>query len=317
MPRVVHVPDIRKVDLPEARQAIPHVHAYLRECILDGTLTPGTKLSQVSLAAQLGISRTPLREVLRMLQEEGLVEIEPNQRTRVAGLDPQELDDVYASRILLETLALSMTIGHFGAKERAEAKRMLTAMRRAAKTGDFDEWFAAHTDYHRVCTAAAGEAMQRQLRAFADRTTRYIRIYQLSEPGSWQAAGDAEHAADPGGADRRRRAGRADRDGAPPGAHRAAGAGRLRAGLQAGAGAARGGAHRPRGPRCAAADRIELMTRGGRPRRAGVADRSWGWVMGRAVGPSHMSMEPGSAGSKVRGTQAASSSIRRTPKEYS
>src|SRR5882757_3979102 len=195
MPRPAQVPGIRKVDLPEARQAIPYVHAYLRECILDGTLTPGTKLSQVSLAKQLGISRTPLREVLRMLQEEGLVEIEPNQRTRVSGLDPQELDDVYASRILLETLALSMTIGHFGARERAEAKRMLTTMRRAAKTGDFDEWFGAHTDYHRVCTAAAGEAMQRQLRAFADRTTRYIRIYQLSEPNSWQAAGDAEHAA--------------------------------------------------------------------------------------------------------------------------
>src|SRR4029077_4880768 len=39
------------------------------------------------------------------------------------------------------------------------------------------------------------EAMQRQLRAFADRTTGYIRIYQLSEPNSWQTAGDAEHAA--------------------------------------------------------------------------------------------------------------------------
>src|SRR5690348_455405 len=88
-----------------------------------------------------------------------------------------------------------MTIGHFGAKERAEAKRMLTAMRQAAKTGDFDEWFGAHNACHAVGTAAAGEAMQRQLRAFADRTTRYIRIYQLSEPNSWQTAGDAEHAA--------------------------------------------------------------------------------------------------------------------------
>jgi DNA-binding GntR family transcriptional regulator len=195
VPRVVQVPDIRKVDLPEARQAIPHVHAYLRECILNGTLPPGTKLSQVSLAAQLGISRTPLREVLRMLQEEGLVEIEPNQRTRVAGLDPQELDDFYASRILLETLALSVTVGHFGVRSRAEAKRMLTAMRRAAKTSDFAAWSAAHADYHRLCTAAAGEAMQRQLRTFADRTTRYIRIYQLSEPSNWQEAGDAEHAA--------------------------------------------------------------------------------------------------------------------------
>jgi len=74
---------------------------------------PGTRLSQVALADQLGVSRTALPEVLRMLQEEGLVEIEPNQRTRVAGLDPQELDDVYASRILLETLALSMTLEEF------------------------------------------------------------------------------------------------------------------------------------------------------------------------------------------------------------
>src|ERR1700684_907682 len=155
MPSAALVPDIRKVDLPEARQAIPYVHAYLRECILDGTLTPGTKLSQVSLARQLGVSRTPLREVLRMLQEEGLVEIEPNQRTRVAGLDPQELDDVYASRILLETLALSMTMGMFGAASRKEAKRLLTAMRRAAKNEDFELWFRTHGDFHRLFTAGA------------------------------------------------------------------------------------------------------------------------------------------------------------------
>jgi DNA-binding GntR family transcriptional regulator len=193
-PRVVLIPNIRKVDVPEARQAIPHVHAYLRECILDGTLTPGTKLSQQSLARQLGVSRTPLREVLRMLQEEGLVEIEPNQRTRVSGLDPQELDDVYASRILLETLALSMTIGNFGAAARKEAKRLLRVMRRAARTGDLSGWFAAHGDYHRLVTAGAGEALQRQLQVFADRTIRYIRIYQLSDPGSWQAVGDVEHA---------------------------------------------------------------------------------------------------------------------------
>ena len=203
MPRVVQVPDIRKVDLPEARQAIPYVHAYLRECILDGTLSPGTKLSQVSLAAQLGISRTPLREVLRMLQEEGLVEIEPNQRTRVAGLDPQELDDVYASRILLETLALSMTIGHFGAKARAEAKRLLTAMRRAAKSGDFDAWFAAHTDYHRVCTRGGGRGDAAAAAGF--RRPDHPLHPHLPAVRAGQLAGGRRRRArrDPGGADRR------------------------------------------------------------------------------------------------------------------
>ncbi len=194
MARTADIPNVHKVHLPEVRQAIPHVHAYLRECILDGTLPPGTKLSQVTLAEQLGVSRTPLREVLRMLQEEGLVTIEPNQRTRVAGLDPQELDDTYASRILLETLALSLTVGGFGAAAQKEAKRQLTVMRRAARSGDFDAWFAAHAEFHRLLTGGAGAVLQRQLRAYADRTIRYIRIYQLSEPASWQSAGDVEHA---------------------------------------------------------------------------------------------------------------------------
>src|ERR1700729_4518350 len=149
MPRTpTLVPGLRRIDLPEARQAIPALHAYLRECVLDGTLTPGTKLSQVALADQLGVSRTPLREVLRMLQEEGLVEIEPNQRTRVAGLDPQDLDEIYASRILLETLALSMTMATFGQAGREDARRLLDAMRGAAAGGDFPAWVAPPTASH-------------------------------------------------------------------------------------------------------------------------------------------------------------------------
>jgi DNA-binding GntR family transcriptional regulator len=194
MPRTVLIPEIRPVHVPKAREAIPYIHTYLRECILDGTLTPGTKLSQVTLSEQLGISRTPLREVLRMLQEEGLVEIEPNQRTRVAGLDPAELDDLYASRILLETLALSTTLGSFGPADRKEAKRLLTAMRQAARMKDLPAWFAAHADFHRLITAGAGDALRRQLTTYADRTIRYIRIYQQGDPHSWQSAGQVEHA---------------------------------------------------------------------------------------------------------------------------
>lgn len=192
--RPAAIEGIRKLDLPEQRQAIAPLHAYLRECILDGTLVPGTKLSQVALAEQLGVSRTPLREVLRMLQEEGLVETEPNQRTRVAGLDPAELDHVYASRVLLETLALSMTLATFGAAQRREGERLLTAMRRASRLGDFPGWFTDHAAFHRLITAGAQESLRRQLGALADRTVRYIRIYQLSEPATWQDAGDVEHA---------------------------------------------------------------------------------------------------------------------------
>ena len=194
-PSAARISGIERVDLPEARQAIPHLHAYLRACILDGRIPPGTKLSQVALAEQLGVSRTPLREVLRMLQEEGFVEFEPNQRMRVAGLDPVELDADYACRILLETLALSMTLESIGSRQRREMGRLLTAMRRAARIGDLPGWFEAHHAYHRVMTAEAGEPLLRTLQSLEDRSVRYIRIYQQSEPGDWQTAGDAEHAA--------------------------------------------------------------------------------------------------------------------------
>ena len=189
------VAGIRKLELPEARQAIAPLHAYLRECILDGTLQPGTKLSQVSLAGQLGVSRTPVREVLRMLQEEGLVETEPNQRTRVTGLDPSELDDTYARRIVLETLALSMTLPRFGAAELVAGRRLLAALQQASRQGDLAAWFGPHAEFPQLFSRGAPESLQPDLRTQAARTNRFIPIYQLTEPATWQEAGDAEHAA--------------------------------------------------------------------------------------------------------------------------
>lgn len=192
--RTLRIPGIERLDLPQSRQAIGHVHVYLRDCILDGRIPPDTKLSQVALADQLGVSRTPLREALRMLQEEGLVEFEPNYRMRIAGFDPAELDTIYGTRILLECLAITMTIGDFGAPQRRQAKKALTEMRRATRGRDVSAWFTAHTEFHGVLNAGAGEPLGGQLRSLADRSARYIRIVQHLEP-SWQKAGDVEHPA--------------------------------------------------------------------------------------------------------------------------
>jgi len=106
MPRVVQIPDIRKVDLPETRQAIPYLHAYLRNASWTGRCSPVP-----SCPGEPGGSARhqphPLREVLRCCRKRpGRDRAEPADPGR---LDPAELDDVYASRILLETLALSMT----------------------------------------------------------------------------------------------------------------------------------------------------------------------------------------------------------------
>jgi len=189
------VPGIEAVDLPETRQAVGRLHAYLRECILDGRVPPDTTLSQAALAKQLGVSRTPLREVLRMLQEEGLVASEPNHRTRVAGFDALELDATYGSRIVLESLAVALTVDGFGAQQRRRAKAALTAMRRTSKQRDVAAWFAAHGEFHRSLASAAVEPLHTQMRSLADRSARYIRIGQQLDPTGWQKAGDLEHQA--------------------------------------------------------------------------------------------------------------------------
>src|SRR5919109_4213621 len=94
----------------EKAGGITTLHTRLRKLILEGVYPPGARLSERELAQTLGVSRTPLREVLRMLQREGLVEAGRYQRARVAPLEPVALDMLYAGRIQLETLGLALTI---------------------------------------------------------------------------------------------------------------------------------------------------------------------------------------------------------------
>jgi DNA-binding GntR family transcriptional regulator len=74
----------------------------IREAILDGRLQPGQRLKEEDLAGQLGISRTPVREALLMLQVEGLIVATPNRGATVRVHTPEDLEDLYVLRALLE-----------------------------------------------------------------------------------------------------------------------------------------------------------------------------------------------------------------------
>jgi DNA-binding GntR family transcriptional regulator len=82
------------------------VHALLRERIVKGELRPGNRLQDVQLAAELGVSRTPIREALLRLEREGLVESDPNRGFFVAQLSRKEVLETYPMVWALECLAL-------------------------------------------------------------------------------------------------------------------------------------------------------------------------------------------------------------------
>src|SRR5438128_12433414 len=78
------------------------LHEHLRRLILDGAIPNGASISQVELAERLGVSRTPLREAMKMLQAEGIVHADHGPRTRVTALDVGDIDTVYGTRVLMD-----------------------------------------------------------------------------------------------------------------------------------------------------------------------------------------------------------------------
>jgi DNA-binding GntR family transcriptional regulator len=162
----------------EQAGGITALHHRLRKLILDGAYPPGTRLAERDLAQTLGVSRTPLREVLRMLQREGLVEAGRYQRARVAPLDPVALDMLYAGRIQLETLGLALTIPCLQEEDFVELDAALSAMR-AATT--MEEWEVPHRRFHHLLVSQAGEQLRATMTSYADQSQRYRLILAYRE----------------------------------------------------------------------------------------------------------------------------------------
>jgi DNA-binding GntR family transcriptional regulator len=165
------------------------VHQHLRRLILDGTLDPGTVLNQAEYARALDVSRTPMREAFRMLQEEGLIRAEPDRRAVVVGVDLADLDAVYGSRIMLEALAVRMTVA---GSSFASVQTMEEALQRMQELRDERQtspvWRQAHDDFHRLATAGADAQLLRLLATVRDRSHSYLRLAQSSSTVSWQRA---------------------------------------------------------------------------------------------------------------------------------
>ncbi len=185
---------LQPVDAAEGKIAATQVHAHLRQMILDGTVPPGTVLSQVQLAQVIGVSRTPLREALRMLQEEGLVLAEYNHRVRVADIDIGELEYFYASRIMLESLAITMTISHLSQDDFDKLASILDQMHVASQRRDIESWDEGNKQFHAILSSHAVGQMRETIKRSIDASERYRRIKLQNLVHSWEVA-EAEHMA--------------------------------------------------------------------------------------------------------------------------
>lgn len=179
---------------PDGELSLDKVHDLVRGAILRGELEPGAIMSQVQMAQELGVSRTPLREALRLLQREGLVEAEPNRRVRVAPLSIADLEQLYTLRIVNEALGVRLTVPTMTPADTDGLRDLLAEMDRLAEERDPDRWEVPHREFHRRLVSGAGARPVRLLEELSDHSERYRRAYLDSGPRAW-STGPTEHAA--------------------------------------------------------------------------------------------------------------------------
>jgi DNA-binding GntR family transcriptional regulator len=157
------------------------LHEYLRRLILDGAIPDGASISQVELAERLGVSRTPLREAMRMLQAEGIVSAEHNRRAHITALEVGDIDTVYGCRVLLEATGVLVTVRTLDAARLRELTEAAREMRSHAGDVDAETWARAHRRFHRALVPQAGREFGRTLSTYFDRAERFRRMYQTEE----------------------------------------------------------------------------------------------------------------------------------------
>ncbi|TQN42188.1 DNA-binding GntR family transcriptional regulator [Blastococcus colisei] len=131
----------------------------LRELILGGALTSGSRLGEVELAARLGVSRTPVREALSRLAAEGLVEVTPNRGARVATWTVAELEGVFDLRISLEPQLTAFAVPNAGPADIEELDDLAHRMRDVGSPGprqDLDALVPLNRAFHDRLVALAG-----------------------------------------------------------------------------------------------------------------------------------------------------------------
>jgi DNA-binding GntR family transcriptional regulator len=173
------VPDILvSVQALEERPSVErHVAATLRELIVTGKLEEGTPLRHRDLAARLGVSPTPVRNMLSALQREGLVEIGPTGRAAVSRLTREDLEEVYAARLGLEGLAARLGAAAVGPEERARRAVHFGRLRKLARQRAVDEYLVARWDFHEVCYSATGrKRLVHEVERLFWRAERYNRL---------------------------------------------------------------------------------------------------------------------------------------------
>ena len=148
--------DIVRLAPLEAPLLIDETARVLRELIIDGSIAPGARLSERQLGEKLGVSRTPLREALRLLAGEQLVDLSPRKGASVTKLDPQTIEHVFRVLDSLERLAIELACENMSDAQVEEVQDLHDRMERYHGRRDKRRFFTANQEFHESILRGSG-----------------------------------------------------------------------------------------------------------------------------------------------------------------
>ena len=148
---------------PLTKSASAAAAELIRKAIVDGRVEPGSRLKEGELARELGISRTPVREALLVLQTEGLIESAPNRGATVRAYEVADLDDLYQLRALLEGFAARLAAVRIAPGDVGRLRESCERFGSLRASDDVGELVQENVSFHDIVLHAAGSERLAQM----------------------------------------------------------------------------------------------------------------------------------------------------------
>lgn len=155
----------------------------LREAIREGMLAPRERLMEIRLAEELGVSRTPIREAIRKLEQEGFVVMIPRRGAYVADISIKDISQVFEIRGALEELAAGLAAERITENELEYLEQMVVKIRSYIESKDMDKIIEADVNFHDVLyKASRNERLVEIINNLREQMLRF-RSYSMNQPG--------------------------------------------------------------------------------------------------------------------------------------
>jgi DNA-binding GntR family transcriptional regulator len=173
------------LDLPRIKPRIlrQEVLGALRAAILANTIPAGSRLLEAEVAQRMGVSRAPVREAIRHLEQEGLVEFFPHRGAVVVGLPEREIDAIYELRAIIEGRATADVAGNVTDDQLRKLEALVDEMREKLQSPDIEAIAEIDLRFHGLIVEWSGLTLLRHIWSSLDGLVR-LRSYQaLDRPG--------------------------------------------------------------------------------------------------------------------------------------